>query len=338
MGKKLFVLMLALMMLVLVSPVQAQQKVLKYAHFQPAKDDQPKHVAALAFKDYVEKNTSGAIKVEIYPASQFGKDAETMEGLKMGTLELAVAHDGAIAVVFKEIAILGIPYLYDSHAHAWRVYDSAFGQKFADLMVQKTGIRMLAIADNGVRHFTNSLRPIVTPADMKGMKIRIMPSPVFKSLVESLGASPSAVPWTELPTALQSKVVDGQENGVTNILAASLYQYQKYITLDGHVWSIHAYVMNDKFFKGLTPEQQKVVLEATKIARDIHRKMTSDQDLNAKPILTKLGMQVTELTPKQVEAFRELAQPPVKAYVEKEVGKELVADLFKAIEANRKAH
>ncbi len=96
-------------------------------------------------------------------------------------------------------------------------------------------------------------------------------------------------------------------------------------------------MINDKFFKGLTPEQQKVVLEATKIACGIHRKMTSDQDLNAKPILTKLGMQVTELTPQQVEAFRNLAQPPVRTYVEKEVGKELVADLFKAIEANRKA-
>ena len=119
MEKKLFVLLtLAVMVLALVSPIQAEQKVLKYAHFQPAKDDQPKHVAALAFKDYVEKNTNGAIKVEIYPAGQFGKDAETMEGLKMGTLEMAVAHDGAIAVVFKEIAILGIPYLYDSHAHA----------------------------------------------------------------------------------------------------------------------------------------------------------------------------------------------------------------------------
>jgi C4-dicarboxylate-binding protein DctP len=338
MKKKVFAVLLALMMLALVSSAYAQQKVLKYAHFQPAKEDQPKHAAALAFKDYVEKNTKGAIKVEIYPAGQFGKDAETMEGLKMGTLELAVAHDGAIASVFKEIAILGIPYLYDSHAHAWRVYDSAFGQRFADLMLKKTGIRMLAIADNGVRHFTNSLRPIVTPADMKGMKIRIMPSPVFKSLVESLGASPSAVPWGELPTALQSKVVDGQENGVTNILAASLYQYQKYITLDGHVWSIHAYCMNDKFFQSLTPEQQKVVTEATKIARDIHRKMTSDQDLNAKPILTKLGMQVTELTPQQVEPFRNLAQPPVKAFVEGEVGKELVADFFKAIEAYKKGN
>jgi C4-dicarboxylate-binding protein DctP len=310
---------------------QAQQKVLKYAHFQPANVDQPKHAAALAFKEHVEKTTKNSIKVEIYPAGQFGKDAETMEGVKLGTLELAVAHDGAIASVFKPISILGIPYLYDNHAHAWRVYDSKFGQDFADLMLQRSGIRLLALADNGVRHFTNSLRPIRSPADMKGMKMRIQPSPVFKALIESLGASPSAVPWGELPTALQSKVVDGQENGVTNILAASLYQYQKYATLDGHVWSIHAYMINDKFFKSLSADEQKAVLEGSKIARDIHRRMTSEQDLGAKKILSEKGMEVTELSLPEVDAFRKLAQPPVRAFVEKDVGKEWVDRLFAAI-------
>jgi TRAP-type transport system periplasmic protein len=315
---------------------QAQQKVLKYAHFQPAAMDQPKHAAAVAFKDYVEKNTKGSVKVEIYPASQFGNDAATMEGLKLGTLEMAVAHDGAVASVFKQIAILGIPYLYDNHQHAWRVYDSKFGQDFGDLMLKTTGIRLLALADNGVRHFTNSLRPIKSPADMKGMKMRIQPSPVYKALVESLGASPSAVPWGELPTALQSKVVDGQENGVTNILAASLYQYQKYVTLDGHVWSIHAYMINDKFFKSLTADEQKAVVEGTKIARDIHRRMTSEQDLGAKKILSDKGMEVTELSLPEVDAFRKLAQPPVRAFVEKDVGKEWVDKLFAAIAEQKK--
>ena len=108
---------------------------------------------------------------------------------------------------------------------------------FADDMVKKSGIRMLGVADNGVRHFTNSLRPIQTPADMKGMKIRVQPARSTRRSWSRLGASPSAIPWAELPTALQQRVVDGQENGVTNILAASLYQNQKYITLDGHVWS-----------------------------------------------------------------------------------------------------
>jgi C4-dicarboxylate-binding protein DctP len=314
----------------------AQQKVLKYAHFQPARPDQPKHAAALAFKDYVEKATNGSIKVEILPAGQFGNDADTMTGLRLGTLEMAVAHDGAIAVIHKPIGVLGIPFLYDNHEHAWRVYDSPWLKEFSDDMIKKTGVRLMSLADNGVRHFTNSKRPIHTPDDMKGLKIRVMPSPVFQTLVTSLGASPSAIPWAELPTALQQKVVDGEENGVTNIIAASLYQYQKYITLDGHVWSIHGYTINEKFYQGLTPVERKAVEEGTQIATAIHRKMTSDQDKDAKQILTKLGMEVTEITPAELAQFRNLAQPPVKAWAEKEIGKEYVDSLFKAIEATRK--
>ncbi|KAB2870298.1 MAG: DctP family TRAP transporter solute-binding subunit, partial [Burkholderiaceae bacterium] len=240
-------------------PFAHAEKVLKYAHFQPAKEDQPKHAAALAFKQYVEKATNGSIKVEIFPAGQFGKDQPTMEAVKLGTLEMAVAHDGAIATVYKPIGVLGIPFLYDSHEHAWRVYDSKWKDGFSADMIKKTGIRLLGLADNGVRHFTNSAHPIHTPADMKGLKIRIQPSPVFKTMVEALGASPSAIPWAELPTALEQKVVDGQENGVTNILAASLYQYQKYATLDGHVWSIHGYTMNERFYQGLTAVERKAV-------------------------------------------------------------------------------
>jgi TRAP-type transport system periplasmic protein len=168
------------------------------------------------------------------------------------------------------------------------------------------------------------------------MKIRIQPSPVFKTLVESLGASASAIPWAELPTALQQKVVDGQENGVTNILAASPYQHQKYVTLDGHVWSIHAYMVNERFFQGLNAAQKKAVEEGSRKAVEIHRRMTADQDKNAKQILTKVGMEVTELSAAQLGEFRKLAQPPVKDWAEKEIGKPYVDSLFKAIAATKK--
>lgn len=321
--------------LALAMPLAHAEKVLKYAHFQPAKDDQPKHVAALAFKEHVEKATNGSVKVEIYPAGQFGKDQQTMEGLKLGTLELAVAHDGAVATIYKPIGVLGIPFLYENHEHAWRVYDSKWRDEISADMTKKTGVRLLGLADNGVRHFTNSLRPIQSPADMKGMKMRIQPSPVFKALVESLGASASAIPWGELPTALQQKVVDGQENGVTNIIAASLYQSQKYATLDGHVWSIHAYMINERFYRGLTDAERKAVDEGTQKAIAIHRRMTSDQDKNAKTILEKLGMQVYVPTAAQVGEFRRLAQPPVRQWAETEIGKNYVDDLFKAIDATR---
>ena len=146
----------------------AQVKVIKYAHFQPAQNDQPKHRAALAFKEYVEKNTNGQIQVQIYPAGQFGKDQETMEGLRLGTLEMAVAHDGAIAAIYKPVNVLGIPFLFKSHEHAWRVYDSKWGEEFSLDMVKKTGVRVLGFADNGIRHFTNNVRPIKSPDDMKG--------------------------------------------------------------------------------------------------------------------------------------------------------------------------
>ncbi len=315
----------------------AQPKVIKYAHFQPAKLDQPKQAAALAFKNYVEANSKGTLRVEVYPASQLGNDSATMEGLRMGTIEMAVVHDGPISAVYKPFMVFAIPYLFDDQTMAWTIVDGPFGQEMAQDMTRRTGIRLLALADNGIRHFTNNKRPIKSPEDMKGLKMRVMTGPIWTKLVEPLGASPSPVPWTELPAALQQGVVDGQENGVTNILAASLYQHQKYITLDGHVYSWHAYMMNDRFFGSLTPEQQAVVLKGVQIAKIIHRGMTAAQDLNAPAILGTLGMEVTALSPEQVAAFRDKSQPPVKAWVEEQIGKEWVEKLFSRIEAYRKA-
>jgi len=314
----------------------AAPKVMKYGHFQPAKLDQPKHAAALAFKNYVEANTKGSIKVDVYPASQLGNEVTVIEGLKMGTMEMIVLHDGPISTFYKPFMLYAMPYLFDDQAMAWSVVDGPFGQAMAEDMRKTTGIRMMALGDNGIRHFTNSKRPIKSPDDMKGLKIRVMTGPIWSKLVESLGASPSPIPWPELPAALQQGVVDGQENGVTNILAASLYQNQKYISLDGHVYSWHAYLMNDKFFSGLTPAEQKVVLKGVQIAKIIHRGMTCAQDLNAPTILGGVGMEVTPLAPEQVAAFRKKAQPAVREWVEQQIGKEWVAKLFSAIDAYNK--
>jgi tripartite ATP-independent transporter DctP family solute receptor len=311
--------------------------VIKYAHFQPAKLDQPKQAAALAFKNYVEAASKGSLKVEVYPASQLGNDSATMEGLKMGTIEMAVVHDGPISAVYKPFMVYAIPYLFDDQVMAWTVVDGPFGKEMAEDMTKKTGIRLFALADNGIRHFTNSKRAIKSPDDMKGLKMRVMTGPIWTKLVEPLGASPSPVPWTELPAALQQGVVDGQENGVTNILAASLYQSQKYITLDGHVYSWHAYMMNDRFYNSLTPEQQKIVQKGVDIAKVIHRGMTAAQDLNAPAILGTLGMEVTALSPEQVAVFRTKSQPPVKAWVEEQIGKEWVDKLFTQVDNYRKA-
>ncbi len=308
------------------------QVTIKYGHYQPGRMDQPKHAAAMAFKAYVEGATGGEVTVEIYPAGQLGNESTVMEGLQLGTVEMAVVHDGGIAGTYAPIEIFSLPYAFPNQKVAWDVFDGAFGDAFGEQMLGETQIRMLGIADNGLRHFTNSRRAIKAPADLQGLRMRVQPSQVYVRLMESLGASATAIAWGELPTALAQGTVDGQENGVTNILAASLYESQNQVTLDGHVYSIHAYMVSDLFWQQLTEEQQAVVQAGVDIAVGIHRGMTAAQDMNAGSILGEKGMTVTTLTPDEVAAFREAAQPAVRAYLEEQHGAELVGELVSAIE------
>ncbi|MDF1632658.1 DctP family TRAP transporter solute-binding subunit [Mycoplana sp. MJR14] len=311
----------------------AAPKVMKYTHYQPGREDQPKHAAALAFEKCVEGATSGSIDVQIFPAGQLGNATTALEGLRLGTLELAVVHDGGISSVYSPFDVFALPYIFPNHETAYKVLDGDFGKEFADAMLKETGIRLLAYADNGIRHFTNSKHPIKTPDDLKGLKMRVQPAPVFISLMESLGASPSAIDWGELPAALAQGTVDGQENGVTNIMAASLYQSQKYATLDGHVYSLHAYLMSDTFYQGLTDVEKKAVDTCVVEARDIHRNMTRATDLAAEKTLTDVGMEVYVPSAEEIAAFRDLAQPVVRKHLESEVGAEWVDKLVKAVEA-----
>ena len=313
----------------------AAAKDLKYAHFQAADLSAPKHAAALAFESCLEGKTSGAIDVQVFPSSQLGSGSEIMEGLELGTVQMAVIHDGAISAAYKPFSVLAMPYLFDDQAMAWSVMDGEFGQAMADDMLAKTGIRMLGVADNGVRNFTNNVRPVSEPKDMEGLKMRVMTSPVWVALVESLGASATPVSWPELPGALQQGVVDGQENGVTNIVDASLYQNQKYVSLDGHVFSWHAYLVSDTFYQGLTGEEQKSLLQCTEIAKTIHRGMTAAQDANATAILSEKGMEVIQVSPAQKAMFRDVAQPAVREFIVSEIGEDWPDQLDAAVAAYR---
>ena len=304
-------------------------------HIQSADLSSPKHAAALAFESCVEGKTSGSIDVQVFPASQLGGDAEIMEGLQLGTVQMTAIHDGPISTVYKPFAVLAMPYIFDDQAMAWAVMDGEFGKAMADDMLATTGIRMFGVADNGVRNFTNNVRPISEPADMEGLKMRVMTAPVWVTLVESLGASATPVPWPELPGALQQGVVDGQENGVTNIVDASLYQSQKYVSLDGHVFSWHAYLMSDAFYQGLTEGEQTAVNQCVEIAKVIHRGMTAAQDANATAILSGLGMEVVPVSPEQKEMFRAAAQPAVREYIVSEIGEDWPNALDAAIAAYR---
>lgn len=320
-----------------VSAGAASAKELKYAHFQSADLSSPKHAAALAFESCVEGKTGGSIDVQVFPASQLGGGSEIMEGLQLGAVQMAAIHDGPISAIYKPFSVLAMPYLFDDQAMAWAVMDGEFGDALAEDMRQKTGIRSFGVADNGVRNFTNNVRPVDEPEDMAGMKMRVMTAPVWVTLVESLGASATPVPWPELPGALAQGVVDGQENGVTNIVNASLYQHQTYVSLDAHVFSWHAYMMSDMFYNSLSDAEQDAVSQCMDISIAIHRGMTAAQDANAATILGDLGMEVVPVSPEQRAEFRDLAQPAVREFVVGEIGSEWPAALDQAIADYRAA-
>ncbi|WP_245418572.1 DctP family TRAP transporter solute-binding subunit [Cohaesibacter intestini] len=321
--------------MVALSAQAASAKDLKYAHFQSADLSSPKHAAALAFESCVEGKTSGSIDVQVFPASQLGSGSDIMEGLQLGTVQMTAIHDGPISAVYKPFSVLAMPYLFDDQAMAWEIMDGEFGQALFEDMRKKTGIRGLGVADNGVRNFTNNVRPVAEPADMAGLKMRVMTAPVWVTLVESLGASATPVPWPELPGALQQGVVDGQENGVTNIVNASLYQHQKYVSLDGHVFSWHAYLMSDDFYNGLNDGEKKAVNECFQISKTIHRGMTAAQDANATAILSGKGMEVVPVSPEQKEKFRQAAQPKVREFIVSEIGAEWPDRLDASVKAYR---
>lgn len=303
---------------------------IKFAHFQPAQMDQPQHVAAVAFKNFVEQQSGGKIQVDIYPAGQLGAEKEILEGLRAGTIEMTNIHDGPIPTVFKPAVILGIPYAFESPPIAWGVMDGWYGQKFNEAMLKETGIRILAWSDNGVRNFSAN-KPLKAPTDLKGLKMRVMVSEVYLKMVEAMGGNPTPIPWGELYTALQQGVVDGQENGVTNMLAAKLYEVQKYYTLDGHIYSWHIVMIGNKFFESLPPDLQVIVKKGVEIGKIIERGLVTTQDLMAANILGDKGMDVVSLTPAEKDEFRKLSQQPVVDWAKTQTDPQWIDDLFKAI-------
>ncbi|HVN98271.1 MAG TPA: DctP family TRAP transporter solute-binding subunit [Syntrophorhabdaceae bacterium] len=316
-----------------VSVVKAQTYEIKFAHVDPADPfTSKKGAAGVAFKGDLEAATSGAVSVKLFPAGQLGGERELIEAVKLGTIQMAMVS-AAIASYYKEAQVLDIPYLFSSAPEAWKVMDGPFGKEMAADCLKKTGLRVLAYGETGFRNFTNSVRPIKSPADMKGMKIRVMESPVYVAMIKGLGAQPTPIAWPETYTALQQKVVDGEENPISVIAANKFYEVQKYMTIDGHSYGVDFILINEKFFQSLPKNIQESVKLASITAGWVGRGI---QELNSAMGVTQLqekGMQVYKPTAAELNQFRQATQKPVIDYVEKQVGKLWIEKLQKAVKA-----
>lgn len=205
----------------------------------------PEWNALTAFKNHVEYKTEGNIKVQLFPSAQLGAERACAEQVQQGAIEVCLVDTGALAGFYNDIQVLSIPYLFKSSAHAWAVFDSPFFGTLVEEMRNQTGIRVVSWGENGFRDFTSNVRTIRSPEDLKGLKMRVMESPVFMRFVESFGAAATPMPGSEIIKAAKQGVIDGQENPAQVNYDYNLMDVQKYMSTDEQIHGVRAYIIND---------------------------------------------------------------------------------------------
>lgn len=310
---------------------------LRFAHVDPAEWTQSKKGAASqVFKNLVEAETD--MTVELYPAGSLGGETELIEGAQDGSISIVMVS-GAYANFCPAAAVTDIPYTFPSAPVAWEVMDGEFGDDLAAHCLEQTGLRTLAYGETGFRNFTNSVRPIAEPADMAGLKFRVQTIPLYLEMVRGLGAEPQGIAWGEVPTALATGVVDGQENPISVIYNNNFFEFQDYLTLDRHVYGVDHLLINDELFQSLDSEQQAAIQRAAVVAGTTGRAIQQFGSAEGVAKLAAEGMEITQPSAEQMEMFRAAAQPAVQEYLRGELGSDAewidrLADAVNAAQGN----
>ncbi|HEX6361604.1 MAG TPA: TRAP transporter substrate-binding protein, partial [Albitalea sp.] len=274
---------------VAVLPLAAHAQAVKLTLGHGAAPGNPRHEAAVKFAEVLKAKTGGRIEVQVAPSAQLGDDAAMITALRTGALDISANSQGAIANVVPEYAAFGMPFLFANLPQAWKLLDGPLGKELADKSAEK-GLVVLGYWDNGIRHMSNTKKPILKPEDLKGMKMRTPPDAVTVDIMQSLGAEAQQIKFAELYVALQQGVVDGQENPLMNIHASKLYEVQKYISLTGHKYEMTPFVMSKRTWDRLTDADRKAVKEAAADATALQRNLSQESDdklladLNAKGV------------------------------------------------------
>jgi tripartite ATP-independent transporter DctP family solute receptor len=284
------------------------------------------------FKESVEKETKGKMKVKIYMNSVLGDHKSALEQILAGTIQASSPPDGSVASFYKDIQILSIPYLFKDAQQLFAILDGKFGKKLYNDMAKKSGFRVLCThVAGGFRSFSNNKRLVKTAADMKGLKIRSMNSPVQIEMIKALGASATPVAFVETYSALQTGVVDGQENSAQTMFSASLQEVQKYYTLDKHLPSTAFLVTSERYFKSLPNNIRKALVRAGQKAQ----KAARDQSAYVESIaLKKMKEACTVYTPTPAErdTFRKRCQAPCIKWIKENIDRpQLVDEVLKLV-------
>jgi C4-dicarboxylate-binding protein DctP len=310
------------------APVLAQSPiVIKFSHVVAG--DTPKGHAAEFFKKKAEELTKGKVKVEVYANSTLYKDKEEMEALQIGAVQMlapSLAKFGPLGV--KEFEVFDLPYLFDDYNDLHKVTQGPVGRMMLDKLDAK-GIKGLAYWDNGFKSFSAN-KPLKTPEDFKGLKMRIQSSKVLESQMRSLGSLPQVMAFSEVYQALQTGVVDGTENPMSNLYTQKMHEVQKHLTLTEHGYLGYAVIVNKKFWDGLPADVRKqlddAMEQATRYANQIAKK-ENDDSLEAVKKSGKTTVYVP--TPAERDAIKKAMQK-THTEMESRIGKELI-ETFKRL-------
>ena len=273
-------------------PLAAQAEGVKLTLGHGAAPGNPRHEAALKFAEVLKAKTGGRIEVQVAPSGQLGDDAAMVTALRTGALDISANSQGAVANAVPEYAAFGMPFLFSSAAQAFKVLDGPLGKELGDKSAAK-GLVVLGYWDNGIRHMTNSKRPITRVEDLKGLKMRTPPDTVLVDIMQSLGAEAQQIKFAELYVALQQGVVDGQENPLMNIHASKLYEVQKHLALTSHMFQMTPFLMSKRSWDRLSEADRKAVSEAAATATALQRKLSQESDDKLLGELKAKGVQVT---------------------------------------------
>jgi len=278
------------------------------------------HRALLKFEDLVEAGSNGKIDVQVFPSSQMGPDREMIEGVQTGVLEMAIPPSSFFAGWDPAFAVIELPYMYASKDIAYEVLDGDAGAEML-ARVENQGLVGLGWLELGVRNVTNNVRPVATPEDLEGVKLRTMKVPAHVATFETLGANPTPMNFGEVYSALQQGVIDGQENPLAIITSQRFYEVQKYLSTTAHVFAVYMPVISKPFFEGLSAEHQKLVRESMAAARSYQAELVAAEDTAQLEEIRAAGVEVLELTAQQRQAFADKTES-VRLQYREEVGTE----------------
>jgi tripartite ATP-independent transporter DctP family solute receptor len=303
---------------------QTAAKKLVYAHIVAAPESGAMALAWMA--EEVTKRSKGALDMQFYGGTLLSKELEIMNAVKSGNID-AGGPAGAAATVFPEMGVFLVPYLVKSYDQAYRMFNGKIGDQLDAEFQDKYKVKVLFFYDYGFRHFWNNKRPITSPKDLRGLRLRVQQAKVFGDTINGLGGNAVPLPWGEVIPAAQQGVIDGADLPIVNILALKVYEVSKYCSLTFHNYGPTVSVMNLAVWNSLTKDEQKLLLDVAREAQERVRQDTESVDnlAKAKELLEPKGMVVNQ---GDVDAFRKVAQEKIWPGYEKQFGAmwELVAN------------